>query len=69
MVDLKLVTPSHWRDNVRDDGLRIEHKLGQWVIMPKAGAILSRCPCCNGFLTTLRAAQIVADREYPVNAP
>jgi hypothetical protein len=53
-------------DTERRDGLRIEHALGQWVILPTQGAMLSRCPCCRMFLTTTLAAQTVADHEYPL---
>lgn len=69
MTDLKLVARSPWRDNIRDDGLRIERMLGHWIIIPHkshpSGA-LSRCPCCGNFLSTLLHAQLVADKEYPL---
>jgi hypothetical protein len=70
MTDLKLVANSHWRDNVRDDGLRIERMLGHWVIVPKNATrdTLSRCPCCDNFLASLRHAQLVADKSYPFDA-
>ena len=69
MTDLKLVTRSPWKDNVRDDGLRIERMLGTWVILPKSNikGALSQCPCCYAALATLRAAQLVADHEYPLD--
>ena len=53
-------------DTERRDGLRLEHALGQWVILPVQGAMLSRCPCCRNFLTTTFAARCVADHEYPL---
>jgi hypothetical protein len=56
-------------DTERRDGLRLEHALGQWVILPRQGAMLSRCPCCRAFLTTTFTARHVADHEYPLHDP
>lgn len=67
-----------WIEGRRRDGLAVVEGIDGWVIMPGFGGgevarlPLDRCPCCDerfqrsdvGF----RAARLVADLMYPVEA-
>jgi len=60
-----------WNGNQRRDGLLIgPGPDGHWNVWPpplsRGWTILSRCPCCGFPMESRRAAQLVADKFYPM---
>jgi hypothetical protein len=62
-----------WISTIRKDGMMISEGKDTTdegprytIIPPDARAIITRCPCCNKPLRTLMAAQLIANKLYPL---
>jgi len=57
---------SHWHGVRRDDGLCIAEGIDGWIVIPRDGDAIDRCPCCERPITAPYYAKIIAEQAYPL---
>jgi hypothetical protein len=62
-----------WTGDARDDGkatVKLDQYSGFWAIhREQTPVVVALCPCCNKPFTSARAAKLVANHYWPMEAP
>jgi len=60
---------THWNGVRRTDGLCIAEGLDGWIVLPRDGDAIDKCPGCARPITSPYYAKIIADLAYPLEQP
>jgi hypothetical protein len=56
-----------WKGVHRTDGLCIAEGVDGWVVIPRDGEVLDRCPCCTRPITAPYYAKLIAGNAFPLD--
>ena len=59
----------HWHGVRRDDGLCIAEGMDGWIVIPREGDAIDKCPCCERPIVSPYFAKRVADKRFPLESP